>query len=432
MAMALIVFVLSYVVIATERFPRQVIALLGAVALILLGVFPIQEAFSFVDWETIGLLFGMFILIVNLAEAGFFDWSASEIAVRLHYRPTYIFIVFPLLAGLMAAFMDSVTVILFLSALSLRIARIAKLDPIPLIVAEVCAANAGGASTLIGNPPNVILGTMLGFNFNDFLIHLAPIAIISTLVVVFGFYLLNRPMLEKAEREVNPIESAAQRDHQEITSPRLLKWGLLGFGAAIFLLVTKDYLSSLTGLNITTASGAIVPALFVMIAGGKETEHLVRKIDIESLLFFMGLFILTGALEKTNLITLLTDQIFALGQNNQFGLVMLLHWGSGLTSAVVDNIPMALAMAYVMKDMVGLAGTPALSLMVWALAIGLEVGGNLTPIGASANVVAYSYLEHFYGKIGWWRWIKMAAPPTLAAMLVASALLYLKYITGWY
>lgn len=432
MAMALIVFVFSYVVIATERFPRQAVALLGAVALILLGVFPIQEALGFVDWETIGLLFGMFILIVNLGEAGFFDWLASEIAERLHYRPTYIFIVFPLLAAVMAAFMDSVTVILFLSALSIRLARIAKVDPIPLIIAEVCAANAGGASTLIGNPPNVILGTMLGFNFNAFLIHLAPIATISTLIIVFGFYFLNRPMLAKAEQEINPVELAKLRSDGEITSPRLLKWGLIGFGAAIFFLVTKDYLSALSGLKITTATAAIVPALFVMIAGGKETEHIVRKIDIESLLFFMGLFILTGALEKTKLIELLTDQIFALGRNNQFGMVMLLQWGSGLTSAVVDNIPMALAMAYVMKDMVGLAGAPALSLMVWALAIGLEVGGNLTPIGASANVVAYSYLEHFYGKIGWWRWIKMAAPPTLAAMFVASAFLYLKYITGWY
>ncbi len=432
MVMALIVFVFSYIAIATERFPRQAVALLGAVALILLGVFPIQEAFSFVNWETIGLLFGMFILIVNLAEAGFFDWLASDIAERLHYRPTYIFIAFPLLAAFMAAFMDSITVILFLSALTIRIAKIIKVDPIPLVAAEVCAANTGGASTLVGDPPNVILGTMLGFNFNDFVIHVGPIAVVSTFVIVFVFYRFNRKMLQAAEKEIDVAQLKGLDRGASITSPRMLKLGLAAFGAAILLLVTHNALASFLGLEITTATSALIPALLLMIAGGKDTEHIVRKIDIESLLFFIGLFIIMGALQKTKLIALLTNQIFALGQNNQFGLVMLLHWGSGFTSAVVDNIPMALAMAYVMKDMAGLAGAPALSLMVWALALGVDIGGNMTPIGASANVVAYSYLEHFYGKIGWWRWIKMTVPPTIAAMLVTSALLYLKYITGWY
>jgi Na+/H+ antiporter NhaD/arsenite permease-like protein len=432
MIIAISVFVTCYVAIATERFPRQAIALLGAAALILVGIFPIQEALSFVDWETIGLLFGMFILIVSLAESGFFDWLASDLAEKLSYRPTYVFIAFPLLAAAMAAFMDSVTVVLFLSALSVRLARICKIDPIPLVTAEVCAANAGGAATLIGNPPNVILGTMLGFSFNDFIINLGPIALISTLVIVCGFYFLNRTMLARAEQDLHLEDLASIRMDGQITNPQLLRWGLIGFGAAIFLLITKDYISSQTGLGITTATAAIIPALFVMIVGGKETEHIVRKIDIESLLFFMGLFIITGALEKTRLIAALAQQIFALGRGNPFGLVMLLHWGSGFTSAIVDNIPMALAMAYVMKDMAGFIGATGFSLMVWSLAIGLEVGGNITPIGASANVVAYSYMEHFHGRIGWWNWIKMAAPPTLAAMLVTSAILFLKFITGWY
>jgi Na+/H+ antiporter NhaD/arsenite permease-like protein len=327
MVVALSVFVTCYIAIATERFPRQAIALLGATALVLIGVFPIQEALSFVHWETIGLLFGMFVLIVCLAEAGFFDWLAYDLAERLRYRPTYIFVAFPLLAAVMAAVMDSVTVILFLSALSVRLARICKIDPIVLVTVEVCAANAGGASTLIGNPPNVILGTMLQFSFNDFLVHLGPIAMISTLVIVFSFYLLYRPMLARAEREMRPLEFASLRLDGQITSPRMFRWGLIGFCGAIFLLVTKDYLSALTGLGMTTATAAIIPALFVMIVGGKETEHIIRKIDIESLLFFMGLFIITGALEKTRLIAWLTERIFALGQSDQFGLVMLLQWG---------------------------------------------------------------------------------------------------------
>ncbi len=432
MVIALIVFVFSYVVIASERFPRQAVALLGAVALILLRVFPIQEALNYVDWETIGLLFGMFILITNLAEVGFFTWLASDIAKRLHYRPTYIFIVFPLLAAFMAAFMDSITVILFLSALTVRIARIIKIDPIPLVVAEVCAANTGGASTLVGDPPNVILGTMLGFNFNDFVIHAGPMAVISTLLIVSIFYLFNRKMLQAADQAIDLAEVKAIDGEALITDPRLFKFGLVAFGAAILLLITHNMLTPLLGISITTATAALTPALFLMIVGGKEIEHIVRKIDIESLLFFIGLFIIMGALEKTNFIPTVANQIFAFAKDNPFNLILVLHWGSGFTSAVVDNIPMALAMAYVMKNMAGLPGAPALSLMVWALALGVDMGGNMTPIGASANVVAYTYLEHFYGRIGWARWIKMAAPPTLVAMLVTSSLLYIKYLTGWY
>jgi len=426
------VFLITYVLIATERFPRQAVALLGAVALVLLNIFPLQEAFTFVDWQTMGLLFGMFILIAILAEAGFFTWLASQVAARLNYRPAYIFIVFPLLAALMAAFMDSITVMLFLSALTLRIAKLIKIDPVPLVVSEVCAANTGGASTLVGDPPNVILGTMLGFNFNDFVIHTGPIAVASAVIITLVFYGFNRAMLKQAEQEIDVAELAAIDQSGLITNPRLLKLGLAGFVTAIFLLVTHSGLSAWLHLEISTAVAALVPALLVTMIGGEETRHVMTKIDIESLLFFIGLFILMGALEKTHWIRSVAEQIFALAQGNPFGLVMMLQWGAGFTSAVVDNIPMALAMAYILKNMAHLPGAPALALMVWALALGVDMGGNMTPVGASPNVVAYAYVEHNYGKIGWRRWIRMTVPPTILAMLAASVFLYFKYLVGWY
>jgi Na+/H+ antiporter NhaD/arsenite permease-like protein len=263
-----------------------------------LNIFSLQEAFTFVDWETIGLLFGMFILIVNLAEVGFFNWLANQVAKQLHYRPTYIFIAFPLLAAFTAAFMASITVILFLSALSVHIARIIKVDPIPLVVAEICAANTGGASTLVSDPPNVILGTMLGFNFNDFVIHAGPVAFVCMLAIVFIFYWNNRRMLQRAEREIKTDELREIDEGEQITNPLTLKIGLVGFGAAISLVVTHIALASVFGIRLSTATSALIPALLVVVAGGKETEHLIRKIDIESLVFFIGLFIIMGALEK--------------------------------------------------------------------------------------------------------------------------------------
>jgi Na+/H+ antiporter NhaD/arsenite permease-like protein len=432
MAISLSVFVISYIVIATERFPRQAVALLGAVALVLLNVFPLQEALGLVDWETIGLLFGMFILIMILAESGFFGWFASQIVIRLRYRPTYIFLVMPLVAAVLASLMDSVTVLVFLSPLTLRIARLIKVDPISLITAEVCASNTGGAATLIGNPPNVILGTMLGFNFNDFVVHSAPLAFAATVVLIAVFYLFNRQMLQAAERELDVAQVLEREQGETIANLRLLKIGLFFFLLAIFLLMTHKLLPPGSGISMSVATAALLPALIAMLVGGKETHTIMRKIDMESLLFFIGLFVLVGALQKTQFIAMLAETIFGLARNSQMGLLALLYWGAGFTSAIVDNIPMALAMAYVVRDTPGIAGTQFLGLVVWTLALGVGMGGNMTPVGASANVVAYSYLEHFMGKIGWWRWIKMTVPPTIATMLVGFALLYLKHLSGWY
>lgn len=432
MLTAILVFIISYAVIATERFPRYMVALLGGMTLIVLNIFDIQSALNYVSWETMGLLLGMFFLIAMLSEAGFFTWLAMWVAHQLRYRPAAIFIVFPLLAAFMAAFMDSITVMLFLSALTIRIAKIIKIDPIPLVAAEVCAANTGGAGTLVGDPPNVILGTMLGFNFNDFVIHTGPIAVVSAVVVVAVFYLMNRKMLKTAEAEINLDELAAIDRTGLITNTRLLKLGLAGFLTAIFLLITHTFLSSLLGITITTASAAMVPALIILIVGADDTKHTLSKIDMESLLFFIGLFIIVGALEKTKFIELVADTIFGVAQGNNVALLMMLHWGTGFASAVVDNIPMALAMAYVMKDMAKLPGAPALAIMVWAVALGVDMGGNMTPVGASPNVVAYAFMERNYGKIGWARWIKMTVPPTIAAMLVSSAILIFKYLVNWY
>jgi Na+/H+ antiporter NhaD/arsenite permease-like protein len=334
----------------------------------------------------------------------------------------------------MAMLMDSITVMLFLSALTLQLCRLLKLDPVPLVIAEVCAANTGGAATLVGDPPNVILGTTLGFNFADFVTHTGPISAIAALLLLGMFYVTNRKALMNAHRlltdkAIDEIEAL----HNEPLHAHLTQVGLIGFLSAVILLVIHHPLREATGIGINAALAALIPAGFALLAmRNDERRKTVLKVDSESILFFAGLFVLIGGLEKIKLFESLADSLASLSASNQTGLVMALHWVPGLASGIVDNVPLALAMSYVVKDLAQIPGMPALGLMVWSLALGIDIGGNLTPIGASANVVAYSFMERNHGSIGWKRWLAAAVPPTILIMIFASLAVMAKGYIGWH
>jgi Na+/H+ antiporter NhaD/arsenite permease-like protein len=376
----------------------------------------------------------MFTLVSILQEAGFFTWLAMKSLKKVNYHPVALFVILIIFAAVMAMFMDSITVMLFLSALTLQLCRLLKLDPVPLVIAEVCAANTGGAATLVGDPPNVILGTTLGFNFADFITHTGPISAIAALLLLGMFYLTNRKSLMDAhdlltEATITEIEAL----HNEPMHAHLTRVGLIGFLAAVILLVLHIPLSDLTGFHIDAAISALVPAgIALLVMKSVDRKKAVLKVDGESILFFAGLFVLIGGLEKIDIFKSMAQGLAEISTDNHSGLVMALHWIPGLASGIVDNVPLALAMSYVLKDLAAIPGMPALGLMVWSLALGVDIGGNLTPIGASANVVAYSFMERNHGSIGWKRWLVVAVPPTILAMLFASLSVILKGHWGWY
>jgi len=432
--LALLVFILAYIAIASEKFPRHWVALLGGALLILFGVLTPTEAMSYISWETLGLVAGMFTLVSILVQAGFFTWLAMTSLRKVNYHPVPLFIIMILLAAFLAAFMDSITVMLFLAALTLQLCILLKLDPVPLIIAEVCAANTGGSATLVGDPPNVILGTTLGFSFSDFATNTGPLAIIGALILVMYFYLKNRKALTHAHIALTPeMIEKIDKLHSEPLHVHLTRVGLTGFIMAVVLLIFHIPLSSLTGLPINAAVAALIPAGIALIAlRDDQRKNILLNVDGESILFFAGLFMMIGGLEKVHLFESLAKSLATATASNSNALIMALHWGPGLASGIFDNVPLALAMTFVLKDLAAIPGTPALSMMVWALAMGVDVGGNLTPIGASANVVAYSYMEHNHGPIGWKRWLMIAVPPTIIVMIIVSFLLIYKNQTGWY
>jgi Na+/H+ antiporter NhaD/arsenite permease-like protein len=202
---------------------------------------------------------------------------------------------------------------------------------------------------------------------------------------------------------------------------------------AVFLLIFHIPLTALTGLPINAAVAALIPAGVSLIAlRDNQRKRILLNVDGESILFFAGLFMMIGGLEKVHLFESLAKALALATASNQNTLILALHWGPGLASGILDNVPLALAMTFVLKDLAAITGTPALSIMTWALALGVDIGGNLTPIGASANVVAYSYLEHNHGSVGWKRWLVLAVPPTILAMVIISFLLIYKNQIGWY
>ncbi|MGZ4905220.1 MAG: SLC13 family permease [Halobacteriota archaeon] len=428
---ALSVFFITYALLATEWIDKTVVVGLASFVLLVTGILSLQEAIFYVNWETIGLLFGMFIIVVVLSDSGFFSYLALVLAKLLSYDQKRIFILFPLLAGLLAAFINSITVMLFLAVLTLEISKLLNIDPVPIIVGEVVLANTGGAATLIGDPPNVILGTQLGLEFNDFIVHNGPIAFVASLVSIGVLYLMCRKSLQSSTRA--QIDAIRKIDPEgAISSRRGLYLGLGALSLAIALLATHSYLQVQFRVPLTVALSALIPAFLLLLAGGPDMSYVLKKVDYHLLLFFIGLFILVGALEKTGAIGLFASGLLAIASGSNMGLLSLLLWGSAAVSAVVDNIPFALTMSYVVKDIAVVPGILATSAMVWAISLGTDIGGNGTPIGASSNVVAYDSMEKHGLRIGWIRWMKLAIPPTFVALIVCNVLLLAMYAVGFY
>ncbi len=412
-------FIFIFGLIIWEKIPRVYLAICGAVFVIVLGVFDIQEAINTVSWETIGFLLGMFLLVEILVEAGFFRWVALVLAKKLDYQPLKILIFFPVLSFGLSAFINSITVMVFLTVVTFELSKLLKFDPVPVVISEVVLSNIGGAATLVGDPPNVILGTVLGFNFNDFLIHNAPIAVISGLAAIGVIFLMNKKEFSylhtKADLEgIKNIEPRSQ-----IKDSFLLKLGLTGMVVAMIFLIGRPLFERL-GIPISIAISSLLPAFVILTFGGERVyrHHFIRRIDSETIMFFIGLFILIGALEKRFIIQMAANFLGDMFKT-QTGFVSSIFWGSGIISAFVDNVPLAMAMTYIIKQSIVSKIVPGAGILVWATSLGVDLGGNLTPIGASSNVVAYSALEKNNIRIGWGRWLALALPPSIVAIIVS-------------
>jgi len=424
---ALGIFVLSYGLIISEKISRTIASILGAVLAFIFILTP-QDLLHYENWETILFIFGMMTVIETMNESGFFRWLGLHSARWVKLDPLKLFILFPFIAAFLSAFVDSITVMLFMSTLTLEVAAIIGINPLPLIFAEICAANIGGASTMVGDPPNVILGTYFQLSFMDFVKNTGLIAWIGfgvNTVFFIWFYkgeifsarkrLRQDPQwLEQQVNSLNPKEAIKDR--------RLFIVGLLAFFYVVIVLVTHH----ITHLSVATC--ALTGALIAMLLGGHRMSKVLVNIDYPTITFFAGLFIIVGAMEHVGLLKMAAATVNTLSGGNFFVALSIILWVSAFGSSIVDNVPFAATMAPILKHMSETFGFSLLPL-VWSTALGTDIGGNGTPIGASANVVAVANYERVTGKkIGWGYYCKACYPAMMVVVVVCNLLLYFFYI----
>lgn len=441
---AIVIFVGMFLLIISEKFPRHIVTLVSAL-LTLAVVFGLcmrsgsaaWEALNLgsflesgfwhsagesstsagINWETIVFICGMMIMVEGMAHSGFFRWLCMTLARAVHYKATRIFIMFMLISAVLAMFIDSITVILFLAAVTVELAQLLRFDPVPVILAEIFCANLGGSATMCGDPPNIIIGTSLGYSFGDFVTNTGLIALVALIAMVPYFYFSFRKELTASAGEL-PTEYPDPKD--AITNKRTFTLSCIIFGCAVVLLVTHAQ----TGLTVSTIGVGI--GLVTLLAGRKHAKDMLREVDWHTLLFFIGLFVVISGLEQTGVLELLASLIGKASGGNAVIVMVIILWGSAVASAFVDNIPFAATMIPVIRSLAPAVGVD-LSALAWTLALGTDIGGSATPIGASANVVGTSIAAKSGHPVGWGRYCKVMAPATILVIFISMVVLYIRY-----
>ena len=380
------------------------------------------ESSTGINWATIIFLGGMMVMVEGMAKAGFFRWLCLKLAKLVNYKPVPLFITFMIMSAVLSMFIDSITVILFLAAVTIELAKLLKIDPVPMILSEIFCANLGGSATMCGDPPNIFIGTGLGYSFFDFLSNTGIIAGICLVVIIIYFYIVYRKaIVPKAGEKIDL--SAIPKPSEAITNKKDFALSCVIFAVAVVLLVTH----SMTGLTVAFIGTFI--AVITLICAGKNTPGLLRKVDYSTLLFFIGLFIVVGGLEQTGILEAIASFIGKISGGNIYVMVAVIIWISAIASAFVDNIPFAATMLPIIKSLAG-TNSPMLSALAWTLSIGTDIGGSATPIGASANVVGTSIAAKNGYPISWGKYCKSAAPATIIVITMSMIYVFIRYCGG--
>ncbi len=419
MAVAVATFLLALALIASERLHRTKVALAGAAIVVLFvgSEYDQEAAIEAIDFNTIGLLAGMMILVYLTQQTGVYDYIAIRAGQISRGEPFRVVLSLALTTALLSAFLDNLTTILLIVPITFLLADALDIDPIPLIVIEVIASNIGGTATLIGDPPNIIIAGATDLSFNQFIVNLAPIVVVTFAVVMGGLYLYYRRQINIAEENrklVMELDARASiRDWTELkrTGPVLVGTVLLFFAHQ--------------ALHIEPATVALTGAAVALLVTTIDLEQALSKIEWPTLFFFVALFVMVGALEETGAIDEIANAVKDLTGGDRAAELLGIVWISGIGSAIVDNIPFTTAMIPVVSELQSDSGDHA---YWWALSLGACFGGNATIIAAAANVAAAGLTERAGRPIGFVAFLRIGVPVTVVSLVLASAYVSIRYI----
>jgi len=412
------IFVVAYALIAVERFDRTLVALLAALLVIVLGVIDQHEAFAAIDLNVVFLLAGMMVIAGILARTGLFDWLAVRSVRLAKGRPMRLLLILATVTAVLSAFLDNVTTVVLIVPVTLAITRRLGVTPVPYLISQVLASNIGGTATLIGDPPNILIGSAAGLDFTAFLVNLAPVTI-----VIYGAFALIAYFTWRSHLEVpsDRAEAAVEANEAATITDRPLLVRSLLVSAAVF---AGFLLHQALGLEAATV--ALLGATVLMLVGGIDPHGALREIEWRTLFFFVGLFILVEAVVQVGIIGAIADWLAVqTAESPQLASIGLL-WFSGVASAIVDNIPYTATAIPVVERLID-AGLPSAPLW-WSLALGACLGGNLTLVGAAANVVVANQAAQAGHRIGFVQFMRYGAVVTAASLLIASVYVWIVYL----
>jgi Na+/H+ antiporter NhaD/arsenite permease-like protein len=419
MTVAVVIFVAALGAIATDRFDRTKVALIGAVLVLLTQTIDQERAIESVDFNTIGLLAGMMLMVKVTEETGVYNWLAIRAGQISRGRPLAVVISLAVTTAVLSAFLDNLTTILLMVPITFLLADALDIDPIPLVIIEVITSNIGGTATLIGDPPNIIIAGATGLSFGEFIVNLAPIATLAFVVVTGALYLFYRRRLQvapEARRRVMELDagrSIEDRDELRRTMPILI-------GTIVAFFVHKP-------LGLEPATVALAGATIMLVITRQSLEKALAGIEWPTLFFFMGLFVMVGALEETGAVEEVAHAIGDITGGDRSAELLGIVWFSALGSAIVDNIPFTATMIPVVNEL-QLGQGDADNAYWWALALGACFGGNATLIAAAANVAAAGMAARADRPIGFMEFLRIGLPATLLSLVLATAYVALRYL----
>jgi Na+/H+ antiporter NhaD/arsenite permease-like protein len=422
--LAVAVFAIAYVLIATERVHRVAAALGGAAVMLVIGATDAEHAFfsehAGIDWNVIFLLLGMMLVVAVLQRTGVFEYLAIWAAKRARGRPFRVMVILVLVTAAASALLDNVTTVLLVAPVTFVVCQRLGVPVVPFLIAEALASNIGGTATLVGDPPNIIIASRAGLSYNDFLVHLAPLVVILLVVYVGLCRWLFRSAFGYHPERAASIAALRERDAIRDTRLLVISLAVLGVITAAFALHTV--------LHLQPSVVAIVGGLLLLAASRLNAGEVAKDVEWPTLAFFAGLFVMVGGLVATGVVDKIARAASEATEGRLLLASMVLLWASAALSAIVDNIPYVATMSPIVSELVGAhSAHSAKEVLWWALALGADLGGNATAIGASANVVVLGIAERNGQPISFWQFTRYGIVVTAITIAIAAGYLWLRY-----